>query len=139
MILLQLFAYFLICSVLGFCIDTVLRSIRRKRFAPFRKIPFSPLFGLCAFALLKLPAGVEDQGILAVFLYYALVFCTFEYIAGALILKIRGERLWTYQDRHFNLHGHTDLFHFFLWGGVGLACRLWAVGPVAGLVGLNIY
>lgn len=136
--LLQLLGFFIISSVIGFGIDTTLRSIRRKRFAPVRKVPFSPLYGLCAFALLALPDAVESMGLAAIFLYYSVCFCTVEYISGALILKFRGTRIWDYRDRHFHLHGHTDLFHFFLWGAVGLVCRLWGVGPVAGLVGIEL-
>lgn len=132
----RIVGFFLLASVIGFGIDTALRSVRRRRFAPVRKIPFSPLYGLAGLAILYLPPGLSDGSLALVWLYFALAFCTLEYVAGALILRISGRRIWDYTDRHLHLHGHTDLFHFFLWGTIGTVCRVWAVGPVAGLFGL---
>lgn len=137
MILLKLLGFFGLASLIGFAIDTTLRSVRRKRFAPVRKMPFSPLYGLGGFAVLFVPVAVRDAPLAALFLYYAVGFCLLEYVAGVLILKVRGARIWDYRQRYYNIHGHTDLFHFFLWGVVGVTCRLWVVGPVAGVVGLS--
>lgn len=138
MFVLKVLGYFVMASMIGFVIDTTLRSVRRRRFAPIRKVPFSPLYGLGGFAILCVPSGVASGPLPALFLYYSVAFCTLEYVAGVLILALRGTRVWDYRDRYYNLHGHTDLFHFFLWGLVGVVCRLWIVGPVAGLVGLAV-
>lgn len=138
MFALQVLAYFVLASVIGFVIDTTLRSVRRRRFAPIRKVPFSPLYGLGGFAILFVPEAVAGAPLPLLFLYYSVGFCALEYVAGVLILALRGSRIWDYTDRYYNLHGHTDLFHFFLWGFVGVVCRLWIVGPVAGVVGLEV-
>jgi uncharacterized membrane protein len=133
----RLSIFFLAASVLGWCVDTALRSIRRKRFAPIRQIPFSPLYGIACLVLWGAPQSIWRAPWEAQFLAFAVFICVFEYVAGALILKLRGHRIWDYTDRYVNLHGHTDLFHFFLWGTLGLIAYRWALPAVASLVGLD--
>ena len=127
---------FLLASVAGWVVDTILRSIRRRRFAPIRPVPFAPLYGLAALGLWAAPAPIAAAGWVAQFVAFALGICVFEYVAGSAILRIRGRRMWDYTDRYFHMHGHTDLFHFFLWGALGLAAYRSALPAVAGLVGL---
>lgn len=133
---LRLGMLFLIASVLGWCVDTLLRSVRRGRFAPIRPVPFSPLYGLAGVAVWASPAFVARLWWLFQFLMFAVFICAFEYAAGALIFKVRGTRMWDYTDRHFHVHGHTDLFHFFLWGALGLVAYRWALPALARPLGL---
>lgn len=132
----RLVALFLVASVLGWGIDTALRSIRRRRFAPIRTTPFSPLYGLASLGLWAAPAAIGTAGWLAQFVAFAVGICLFEYVAGAAILRARGRRMWDYTDRYFHVHGHTDAFHFFLWGALGLFAYHAALPALAGLVGL---
>ncbi|MEZ5293661.1 MAG: putative ABC transporter permease [Vicinamibacterales bacterium] len=134
--MLRLCLFFLVASVLGWCVDTLLRSVRRKRFAPIRPVPFSPLYGLASLGLWAMPEGVAAARWPLQFLTFAVGICAFEYVAGAAILRVRGARMWDYTDRHFHLHGHTDLFHFFLWGGLGLLAYRWALPAIAPALGL---
>lgn len=134
--MLQLGAFFLVASVLGWCVDTALRSTRRRRFAPIRRVPFSPLYGLASLGLWAMPASVATAGWPLQFLMFAVSICAFEYVAGTLILGVRGTRMWDYTDRHFHLDGHTDLFHFFLWGSLGLVAYRWALPALAAPLGL---
>jgi uncharacterized membrane protein len=133
----RLTAFFLAASVMGWCVDTTLRSIRRKRFAPIRRIPFSPLYGLGCLFLWAAPAGIAGSAWSTQFLAFAIFICAFEYAAGALILRVRGRRIWDYTNRHLNLHGHTDVFHFFLWGALGLTAYRWVLPQLALFVGLG--
>ena len=137
MIALKLGLYFLVFSLLGWCLDTLLRSLRRKRWAPIRAVPFSPLYGLCSFIFLFMPRPVERAHWPIQFLFFAIAFAGFEYLAGALILRLSGRRIWDYRDRILHLHGHTDLFHFLLWGAVGVFTLRCVVPTVAGLIGLE--
>lgn len=132
----RLAALFLLASVLGWGVDTILRSIRRRRFAPIRRVPFSPLYGLASLGLWAAPPSIATAGWLVQFTAFALGICVFEYVAGAAILRARGTRMWDYTDRYFHVHGHTDLFHFFLWGALGLVAYRWALPAVAQVVGL---
>lgn len=132
----RLAALFLVASVLGWGVDTVLRSIRRRRFAPIRPAPFSPLYGLASLGLWAAPASIAAAGWLGQFVAFALGICLFEYVAGAAILRVRGRRMWDYTDRYLHVHGHTDVFHFFLWGALGLVAYHSALPALAGLVGL---
>lgn len=134
--MLQLAALFLVASVIGWCVDTTLRSVRRRRFAPIRRVPFSPLYGLACLGLWSMPASVATAWWPWQFLMFALSICAFEYVAGTMILGVRGRRMWDYTDRYFHLDGHTDLFHFFLWGSLGLATYHWALPALAASVGL---
>lgn len=134
--MLQLGALFLVASVLGWCVDTALRSARRRRFAPIRRVPFSPLYGLASVGLWAMPAPVSTAAWPLQFLAFAVSICAFEYVAGTFILGVRGTRLWDYTDRYYHLDGHTDLFHFFLWGSLGLAAYRWALPALASSLGL---
>ena len=134
--MLQLAALFLVASVLGWCVDTALRSVRRRRFAPIRRIPFSPLYGLAALGLWATPTSIAGVAWPLQFLMFAVSICVFEYVAGTMIFGVRGTRLWDYTDRYYHLDGHTDLFHFFLWGSLGLAAYRWALPALAAPLGL---
>lgn len=135
----RLLALFLVASVLGWGVDTLLRSVRRRRFTPIRPVPFSPLYGLASLGLWAAPAWIGSAGWVAQFLSFGAGICAFEYVAGAAILRVQGRRMWDYTDRYCHLHGHTDLFHFFLWGALGLAAYRWALPALAGLLGLPPY
>ena len=132
----QTFALFLVTSVLGWVVDTVLRSLRRRRFAPIRPAPFSPLYGAVCLCLWAAPAIVGDASRALQFLMFGAFICAFEYVAGFLILQVRGHRMWDYRDRYCHLSGHTDLFHFFLWGALGLLAYRWALPFIARQLGL---
>jgi uncharacterized membrane protein len=135
-LLLQFGSLFLVASVLGWCVDTTLRSVRRRRLAPIRPIPFSPLYGLASLGLWAMPAAVAAAPWPLQFLLFAVSICAFEYCAGTLIFGVRGTRMWDYTDRYLHLHGHTDLFHFFLWGSLGLVAYRWALPALASPLGL---
>jgi hypothetical protein len=79
---------------------------------------------------------VADVGWPLQFLMFAVSICAFEYVAGTMILGMRGRRMWDYTDRYLHLDGHTDLFQFFLWGSLGLAAYRWALPALAASVGL---
>jgi len=131
----RLAALFVVASVLGWGLDTTLRSVRR-RLAPIRAVPFSPLYGLATLGLWATPPAMAAAGWAWQFVVFAAGICLFEYAAGALILRVQGRRMWNYTDRYWHLHGHTDLFHFFLWGTLGVAAYRWVLPMLAGLVGL---
>lgn len=133
----RLAVLFLVASVLGWGVDTTLRSVRRRRFAPIRPVPFSPLYGLATLGLWAAPPAIAAAGWGRQFLVFAVGICLFEYVAGALILYVQGRRMWDYTDRYVHLHGHTDLFHFFLWGTLGVAAYHWVLPRLATLVGLG--
>lgn len=127
---------FLTTSVLGWGVDTALRSARRGHFTPIRRVPFSPLYGLASLGLWSMPARVASMSWLGQFLVFGLGICAFEWVAGELIHKAQGVRMWDYTDRHLHLRGHTDVFHFFLWGALGLVAFRWVLPPVAMSLGL---
>lgn len=134
--LLRLGAFFVVVSVVGWCVDTTLRSVRRRRFAPIRRAPFSPLYGLCGLCLWAAPPPIAAASWPLQFLALAAFICAVEYAAGAVILEVSGARMWDYTNRHLHLHGHTDLFHFFLWGTLGLVAFRWALPALATPLGL---
>ena len=127
--------YFLIFSIIGWGFDTFLRSVRRKRWAPIRKIPFSPLYGAGALMILWSPVPIREANPVIQFLAFGFVFCFYEWVAGAAILKVLGKRIWDYSERNFNLAGHTDLFHFFIWGLVGAVTINWVDPAVRAWMG----
>ena len=132
----RLGAFFLAASVLGWCVDTLLRSVRRRRFAPIRRVPFSPLYGVACLGLWAAPSAVGTAAWWLQFLAFALFICAFEYAAGAMILLVRGTRMWDYTDRYCHVSGHTDRFHFFLWGTLGVIAYRWALPALASPLGL---
>jgi len=95
------------------------------------------LYGLASLGLWAMPAPVARAGWVVQFLVFAVGICTFEYVAGRAIAAVRGARMWDYTDRYLHLHGHTDLFHFFLWGALGVAAYRWALPPLAMSLGLS--
>ena len=52
---------------------------------------------------------------------YATILNGFEYLAGALILKLTGKRAWNYAKHGpLHLHGHIDLGHALTWTSVAM-------------------
>ncbi|MEM7672631.1 MAG: putative ABC transporter permease [Verrucomicrobiota bacterium] len=133
--LLNLSLYFIIFSIIGWCLDTFMRCVRRKRWAPSRNFPFLPMYGIGSLLILWSPPILREINPIVQFLIFGFVFCFYEWIAGVAILRFLGKRLWDYRERDFNLAGHTDLFHFFIWGMVGVITINWVDPAVRAWMG----
>lgn len=82
----------------------------------FKRFPFSPTYALGAGIALALARLLRGRRLWIKIPAYYLVVNGYEYLAGALVLKVTGKRVWDYTHRsRYNLHGHVDLPHSIRW------------------------
>ena len=87
----------------------------------FKRVPFSPVWALAGGLSLVLARWLHGQRLGRKALAYYLVLNGFEYLAGALELRVRGARSWDYaRNTRWHLHGHVDLPHSLTWMGLAL-------------------
>ena len=115
--------WFFFYSFLGWIIDSTYRSIILRQLqngGSIPLIPFCPIYGVGAMANLFIfpflfPLPLPTQFILLMVLLGGV-----EYIGGIIALILWKRRLWDYRGHFLNIQGHTDFFHAFLWGILGL-------------------
>jgi hypothetical protein len=111
---------FLFGGALGWIIDTLDRSIDRRHFTEGSAfhIPFLPIYGFGG-VLLVLANPILPQNIFLSFLYIGILMGALEYLGGLYCEYVLKRRLWNYKSK-YNIQGHTDLYHAFAWGALGL-------------------
>ena len=132
-----LFLLFLLCSLLGWCVEMAYCSLGQGRLCEKRGFlngPICPIYGHGALlVLLALDGGCESP--LLTFLLGALLTSALEYATSYLMEKLFHMRWWDYSQKPFNLNGRICLRNSALFGA---ACVLLChgVGPtLAGVVG----
>ncbi|MCX7023458.1 MAG: putative ABC transporter permease [Spirochaetes bacterium] len=113
--LMDYFFYFLICSFLGWIVESTFKSIEEKRpvNSGFLHGPFVPVYGFGALAVHVLGIACAACPRFLALTMIALVPSAVEYLASFLLEKIFSVKLWDYRDLSFNLNGRI-----WLWGGI---------------------
>lgn len=120
----QLFWIFVICSVLGLVVETIVSypidGIWKNR-AGFVWGPFSPIYGVGGVLVTLFLWELRNSRDLVLYIAAACVGATFEYAAGWFWENFFGIVAWSYADQPFNIDGHTCLGIALVWGLAGLA------------------
>lgn len=127
----QLLWYFLVYSLLGWCMEVVFCSVTEGHVVNrgFLNGPVCPIYGfgmtgilLLLQPLLKVNDLPHNVGLFACGMVLA---STVEYLVGWGMLKLFHARWWDYRDRPLNLNGFICLEISLCWGmGTLVACRL---------------
>ena len=106
----KLFVWFMIYSFVGWSYETVLYSVKNKRFEDSGMLYgcYCPIYGLGALAILFVCSGVNSP--MLIFLGSMTVCCLLEYASSWAIEKITGARWWDYSDWPLNINGRICLF-----------------------------
>ena len=113
---------FTVYSAAGWVLDSFWRSVTDHKFerGGFSFLPLCPVYGVGAFVALWIESMTRQLPIPLEGLIMGLALAALEYATGRLWLAIAGHRLWNYKKTLLNIGGHTDLFHFFVWGILGM-------------------
>lgn len=118
----QWLLFFYVYCFLGWCFESALVSIARRRFVNrgFLKGPFLPIYGTGALAILLLTLPVREN-LLLVFLLGMLAATVLEFVTGACMERLFKVRYWDYSHKRFNVHGYICLSSSLAWGALSVA------------------
>ncbi|MDL2211722.1 putative ABC transporter permease [Erysipelotrichaceae bacterium OttesenSCG-928-M19] len=113
----QYYLFFLVYSFLGWCMETILFSVKEKKFINrgFLNGPICPVYGLGMVIIIYFLEPYYNN-ILVLFVLGALLASLLEFITGFLLEKIFATRWWDYTNKKFNLHGYVCLENTIAWG-----------------------
>ena len=118
----QWLLFFYVYCFLGWCFESALVSIARRRFVNrgFLKGPFLPIYGTGALAILLLTLQVREN-LLLVFLLGMLAATVLEFVTGACMERLFKVRYWDYSHKRFNVRGYICLSSSLAWGALSVA------------------
>lgn len=122
---------FFIYSALGWLMESVLFTIKKKRWINrgFLTGPVCPIYGSGALLLLIVLTPMKFSFPL-VFLTGSLLATSLEYLTSWLMETLFHARWWDYSRHRFNLHGRICLANSLAWGALSLAL-IYGLGPLA--------
>ncbi|MBU3156388.1 putative ABC transporter permease [Clostridium estertheticum] len=117
----SLFFYFIVYSFMGWCLETIYATIRKKGFVNrgFLHGPFCPIYGFAILSIIVLLKPIENNYI---FLLLGSIFLTsiIEYITGYILETTFDSTWWDYSDEPYNLHGRICLKFSIIWGFISI-------------------
>lgn len=113
--------YFIIYSFLGWCIESVYKTILEKKFinSGFLYGPLCPIYGFGAVILIILLNSIPHN-IFLIFIVSVVILTIWEYMVGVLLEKIFKTKYWDYSDLKFNINGRICLKNSIYWGILGI-------------------
>lgn len=120
-ITLKIATYFLIYSFLGWCIESVYKSILEKKLinSGFLFGPICPIYGFGAIIMYLFLEDVSNKPILTFCLGFV-VLSLWEYVVGFFLEKVFHTKYWDYSEYRFNLQGRVCLLNSIFWGILGM-------------------
>lgn len=77
--------------------------------------PICPIYGFGAVILISFMEKYKDNSF-KLFIYSAVIFSVFEYVAGYALDALFAAKWWDYTNEFFNLNGRISIFYSFVWG-----------------------
>lgn len=128
---------YLVYSFLGWVGETVVATVRGKRFANrgMAAGPFCFVYGTTA---ILMAVGFADMRTKPVVLFVAcmLTATVVEWLTAKLLERLHNRKWWDYSDKKFNLNGYVCLQYSVLWGALGMVTVLWGNGLLLRLCAL---
>ena len=117
---------YLIYSFLGWVGETIVATIRGRRFAN-RGVAAGPFCFVYGTAGVVISIGLNDQrsSLLALFFGSMIYATVVEWLTAKLLERLHRRRWWDYSDKKFNLDGYVCLEYSVLWGALGAAAVRW--------------
>jgi len=101
--------YFFFYSVLGWVYETILCSVRERKFVNrgFLYGPYCPIYGFGALLVILVLGRVENPIVL--FFASTILTCSLEYATSWVMEELFHARWWDYSNRKFNINGRICL------------------------------
>ena len=108
---------FVIFSLLGWVLEFVFRSWRRRRFTNPGLLggPYLPIYGTGAVLLFIASSHLGDSPILVKALIYFVITTGAEFLTGFILEEFFYVRLWDYSKEHFQIKNHVCLTFSLYW------------------------
>jgi len=127
---------YLVYSFLGWVGETVVATIKGRRFAN-RGVASGPFCFIYGFTAVLLAISFADRpSPLLLFLGCAIDATVVEWLTAKLLERVNRRRWWDYSGKRFNVDGYICLQYSLLWGALGTATVLWGNGLLFKLYGL---
>ena len=133
----QVFAYFLIYSCIGWCLEVVYAAVTTGNLVNrgFLNGPVCPIYGFGMIIVLFVLTPLQHS-ILLLYIGGVILPSALELVGGWLLYKLYHTRWWDYTDYPFNIGGYICLEFSLLWG-VGTLVVMKIVHPmIAGIVAM---
>ena len=119
--LFEILTYFIIYSILGWMMESIVRSISEKKIinTGFLKGPLCPIYGFGAIIMFLFLDRFENN-IILLFFIAIIILSIWEYLVGVLLEKMFHTKYWDYSDQKFNIQGRVCLVNSICWGVLGV-------------------
>lgn len=119
--LLEILTYFLVYSILGWIMESIVRSISEKKLinTGFLKGPYCPIYGIGAIIMFSFLESFKNS-VIVLFIISFIVLTLWEYLVGVLLEKTFHTKYWDYSDQKFNIQGRVCLTNSICWGVLGV-------------------
>ena len=113
--------YFIIYSFLGWCLESIYKTILEKRFvnSGFLYGPLCPIYGFGA-VIMIFGFGLLPKNIFIIFGASMILLTIWEYIVGVILEKMFKTKYWDYSNAKFNINGRVCLKNSLYWGILGV-------------------
>lgn len=113
--------YFFLFAFIGWLMETLYAIYNLGHFTKrgFLYGPICPIYGYGALMLI-LFLGKYRKNNLKLFVYAAVLFSAFEYIASYALDALFSMHWWDYTNEFFNLNGRISIFYSFAWGIIAI-------------------
>lgn len=130
------FLYFIVYSVLGWCMETVYCSILERRFVPrgFLYGPMCPIYGVGVLMMICWFRPLMGNPVVF-YLTATVCMSAWEYIVGWFLETMTHIKYWDYSMYRFNLKGRICLWVCLMWGVLSFLVLYFIHPRVAELVG----
>ena len=133
----NLFWIFVVCSIAGLSIETVVSFFRDGQWesrAGFVFGPLSPIYGVGCVLITAALNRLYARRAIVQFLVAGIAGASFEYFAGWFFEAAFGIVAWSYEGQPFNFHGHTSLLMAGVWGAIGVLWMRFALPTIMSLI-----
>lgn len=129
------FLYFIVYSVLGWCMETIYCSTLERRFVPrgFLYGPLCPIYGVGVLMMICWFQPLMDKPVLF-YLTATVCMSAWEYLVGWFLETTTHIKYWDYSMYCFNLHGRICLWVCLTWGVLSFLVLYFIHPRVAGLL-----
>ena len=119
--LLEILTYFLVYSILGWIMESIVRSISEKKLinTGFLKGPYCPIYGIGAIIMFSFLESFKNS-VIVLFIISFIVLTLWEYLVGVLLEKTFHTKYWDYSDQKFNIQGRVCLTNSIIFGFCGI-------------------
>ena len=119
--ILYFITYFIVYSFAGWLLESIYKSIYKKKFvnSGFLIGPSCPIYGFGALIMILTLSFLKEKPLL-LFLASCFILSCWEYLVGLFLEKAFKTKYWDYSDLKFNIQGRVCLKNSIYWGILGL-------------------